>query len=545
MSTTLPGASPRPGHLSFRTLPASLRGTIATAVRSKDDPHHLFDPRHPLPSTDRPELYLFPGATLTCSTMTEPNVHYPIPDPDKRRLIDWDRRYVWHPFTQHSLWNALDPLIIVAAEGEFVIDADGNRYLDGHSSLWCNIHGHRRAEIDRAIVEQLGKVAHSTQLGLASPPAIELAKRLVDIAPPGLTKVFYSDDGSTSLEVACKLAFAYWRHCGNPERKLFVALKEAYHGDTLGSVSLGGIDLFHRVYHPLLFQRLFAPSPYCYRCPLGKSPDTCGLACADALGALLDQHPGQVAAVVIEPLVQCAGGMITAPRGYLARIRDLCRKHRVLLIADEVATGFGRTGRMFAVEHEDVAPDLMCLSKGLTGGYLPLAATLTTDEIYQAFLGGIDSGRTFYHGHTFTGNPLACAAALASLTLFESEGILEQLTPKIALIASHLARLAANPHVGDVRQCGMIAGVELVRDKSTRESYLYARQVGARVCLHARRYGVILRPLADTIVIMPPLSISLANLEHLLLTVERCINEVVPGILAGTDAHAQRGDGLE
>ena len=477
--------------------------------------------------------------------MTEASDQYPIPEPDKRRLIDWDRRYVWHPFTQHSLWNAVDPLIIVAAEGEYVYDADGNRYIDGHSSLWCNIHGHRRAEIDRAIIDQLGKVAHSTQLGLSSPPAIELAKRLVDLAPPGLAKVFYSDDGSTSLEVACKLAFAYWQHRGHPERKLFIALKEAYHGDTIGSVSLGGIDLFHRVYHPLLFQTLFAPSPYCYRCPLGKSPETCGLACADALGGLLDDHAGQVAAVVIEPLVQCAGGMITAPPGYLGRIRDLCRKHGALLIADEVATGFGRTGRMFAVEHEDVAPDLMCLSKGLTGGYLPLAVTLTTDEIYDAFLGGIDSGRTFYHGHTFTGNPLGCAAALASLDLFESERTLEHLQPKVALIASHLARLSGNPHVGNVRQCGMIAGVELVRDKTTRESYPYGRQVGAQVCLHARRYGVILRPLADTIVILPPLTISPANLEHLLLTMERCINEVVPGLRSSAAPTGQGSDGLE
>lgn len=477
--------------------------------------------------------------------MTDACNHHPIPDRDKRRLIEWDRQYVWHPFTQHSLWNNVDPLIIVAADGEFVIDADGNRYIDGHSSLWCNIHGHRQAEIDRAIIEQLGRVAHSTQLGLASPPAIKLAKRLVEIAPPGLTKVFYSDDGSTSLEVACKLAFAFWQHHGRPERRLFIALREAYHGDTLGAVSLGGIDLFHHVYHPLLFPTLFAPSPYCYRCPLGQAPETCGLACADALGALLDEHPGQIAAVVIEPLVQCAGGIITAPSGYLGRVRDLCCQHDTLLIADEVATGFGRTGRMFAVEHEAVAPDLMCLSKGLTGGYLPLAATLATEAIYEAFLGGIDSGRTFYHGHTFTGNPLACAAALASLNLFTSRRTLEQLPPRIDCIASHLARLADNPHVGSVRQCGMIAGVELVRDKPTREGYPYGLQVGAQVCLHARKHGVILRPLADTIVVLPPLAISLANLDHLLLTVEHCIDEIVPRFRDGSTRADSGSDGLE
>ncbi len=492
-----------------------------------------------------PRLCLPPLTALTCSGMAKAGDPRPLSQQDKHRLIDWDRRFVWHPFTQHSLWNAVDPLVIIAADGDYVIDTDGNRYLDGHSSLWCNIHGHRRAEIDRAIIEQVGRVAHSTQLGLASPPAIELAKRLVDIAPIGLTKVFYSDDGSTSLEVACKLAFAYWQHRDRPERRLFIALKEAYHGDTIGSVSLGGIDLFHRAYQPLLFQTLFAPSPYCYRCPLGRSHETCGLACADVVGTMLEEYPGQVAAVVIEPLVQCAGGIITAPPGFLTQIHNLCRKHGTLLIADEVATGFGRTGRMFAVQHEQVTPDLMCLSKGLTGGYLPLGATLATEEIYQTFLGPIDSGRTFYHGHTFTGNPLGCAAALASLNLFESDETLQRLKLRIACIASHLARLADNPHVGDVRQRGMIAGVELVRDKTTRESYPYGLQVGAHVCLHARQYGVILRPLADTIVILPPLAISLPNLEHLLLTIERCIDETVPRIRNGARPDGPGSDGLE
>lgn len=458
---------------------------------------------------------------------------------DQRRLVDWDRRYVWHPFTQHALWNRFDPLIIVAAEGEYLIDADGNRYLDGHSSLWCNLHGHRRAEIDQAIKDQLNRVAHTTQLGLASPPAIELAKKLIDIAPAGLSKVFYSDDGSTSVEAACKLAYGYWHHRGQPQRDRFIALKEAYHGDTIGSVSLGGIDLFHHVYHPLLFKTEFAPSPYCYRCPLGKSPDTCKLACAEKVGKLLQQHRGRVAAVIVEPLVQCAGGMITAPPSHLRRLRDLCKKHDTLLIADEVATGFGRTGKMFAVDHEDVSPDLLCLSKGLTGGYLPLAVTLATDEIYNAFLGPVDSGKTFYHGHTFTGNPLGCVAAIASLDIFDTDHTLEQLPAKIECLSSHLARLAGNPHIGDVRQCGMIAGIEIVRNKSTREAYPYGLQVGAQTCAHARQYGVILRPLADTIVIMPPLTISLDNINHLMNTIERCINEIVPNVQTGIS------DGLE
>ena len=456
----------------------------------------------------------------------------------QRELIDWDRRYVWHPFTQHALWNTQDPLIIVSAEREFVFDADGRRYIDGHSSLWCNIHGHRRAEIDAAIIEQLGRAAHTTQLGLASPPAIELARRLVEIAPRGLTKVFYSDDGSTSVEVACKMAYAYWHHRGQPQRRRFIALRNAYHGDTIGSVSVGGIDLFHRVFSPLLFETHFAPSPYCYRCPKRTAGGCCG-ASEDGVRELLEKYAGEVAAVVVEPLVQCAGGIITAPRGHLRRIRELCDAHNVLLIADEVATGFGRTGRMFACEHEDVSPDLLCLSKGLTSGYLPLAVTLTTQEIYDAFLGPIDSGRTFYHGHTFTGNPLGCAAALASLDIFEKDRTLEQVQGKIERLAQHLARIAASPHVGEVRQCGLIAGIELVRDKATGEPFAYGQQVGAQVCAHARQYGVIIRPLADVIVVFPPLIISDESLDHLMNTIERCIAEVVPR------AGALEVDGLE
>jgi adenosylmethionine-8-amino-7-oxononanoate aminotransferase len=458
---------------------------------------------------------------------------------EKRRLTEEDRRYVWHPFTQHSLWNQVDPLVIVGGEAEYLIDADGRRYIDGHSSMWCNIHGHRRPEIDRAIIEQLGKVAHCTQLGLASPPAIELARRLVDIAPPGLAKVFYSDDGSTALEVACKLAFAYWRHRGVQGRDGFLALGNAYHGDTLGAVSVGGIDLFHHVYHPLLFKTHFAPSPYCYRCPLGKRSADCGMACAEKLRELLEQYAGRVAGVVLEPLIQCAGGMITSPAGYLRRVRDLCDRHGVLLIADEVATGFGRTGRMFACEHEGVSPDLLCISKGLTGGYLPLAATLATQEVYDAFLGPINSGRTFYHGHTFTGNPLGCAAAVASLDIFDSESTLERLGPKIRRLREGLARLEQNPHVGDIRQCGLMAGVEIVRDKATGQAYPYGMQVGAQVCARARERGVIIRPLADVIVIMPPLAISMESLDHLLETVEWCVTEVVRGI------HVAESDGLE
>jgi adenosylmethionine-8-amino-7-oxononanoate aminotransferase len=455
------------------------------------------------------------------------------------RLRQWDQAHVWHPFTQHAGWNRSDPLIIIGAQGDELIDAAGRRYIDGVASLWCNVHGHRHPTIDRALEDQLHRVAHTTLLGQASPPSIALARRLVELAPAGLNRVFFSDDGATAVEAACKMAAAYWRHQGQSGRTAFVAIRNAYHGDTLGAVSVGAIELYRSIYRPFLFEAHFAPSPYCYRCELGLRRETCGLACAEALGRLLEQEPGRIAAVVIEPLVQCAAGMITAPPGYLARVRRLCNQYDVLMIADEVATGFGRTGRLFACQHEDVGPDLMCLGKGLTGGYLPLAATLATDRIYDAFLGPIDAGRTFYHGHTYTGNALACRAALASLQVFDEEETLSHLPPRIETMRSGLATISAHSHVGQVRQCGLIAGIELVADLSTRGSFPYRWQIGAQVCRRARQYGVILRPLADVIVLFPPLSIGMMNLEHLLSVTQRCIEEVL------SDPHPEPGDGYE
>jgi len=473
--------------------------------------------------------------------MSSPPIHNwddPNTSPTEQ-LKRWDRAHVWHPFTQHAQWNRCDPLIIVAAEGDFLVDTEGTHYIDGVSSLWCNVHGHRHPVIDRAIADQLHRVAHSTLLGLSSPPAIVLARRLVELVPPGLNRVFYSDDGATAVEVACKMAVAYRRHVGQSDRTAFVALRNAYHGDTIGAVSVGGIDLFHALYRPLLFETHFAPSPSCYRCELGLERRTCGLACAEVLGQILDRQADRIAAVVVEPLVQCAGGILTAPSGYLRRIRELCDRHDVLMIADEVATGFGRTGRLFACEHEGVCPDLMCLGKGLTGGYLPLAATLTTDRIYEAFLGPIDAGRAFYHGHTYTGNALGCRAALASLQVFEQERTLEQLPWKIGAIRESLEAMAEHPHVGEVRQCGMIAGIELVQDRAARRSFPYSWQIGAQVCRRARRYGVILRPLADVIVLFPPLSIRPENLERLLAVTRRSIEEVL------ADPRPDPGDGYE
>ncbi|MBM4085503.1 MAG: adenosylmethionine--8-amino-7-oxononanoate transaminase [Planctomycetes bacterium] len=441
-------------------------------------------------------------------------------------LIRWDKFHVWHPFTQMQDYARETPLVIESAKGVMLRDLDGNEYLDGVSSLWCNIHGHRRREIDAAIRRQLGKAAHTTLLGPSNPPAIELAKRLADLAPKGLTKVFYSDNGSTAVEIALKMAFQYWQHRGRPRKTKFIALQNGYHGDTLGAVSVGGIELFHAAFKPLLFKALLAPSPYCYRCPVGRLPQSCRLACLGKLEAMLKRHAAETAAVILEPLVQCAGGIIVQPPGYLKGVEQLCRTHNVLLILDEVATGFGRTGRMFACEHEGVRPDLMALSKGLTGGYMPLAATLATDRIYSAFLGEYREFKTFFHGHTFTGHPLGCAAALASLDIFREDRVLARLKPKVKLLTERLREFLELDHVGDVRQCGLIAGIELVADKATKRPFPLEHKVGIRVCLAARQRGILIRPLGNVIVLMPPPAISQRQLEAVLEVIHQSIRAI-------------------
>ncbi|MDF2875379.1 MAG: bioK [Sporomusa sp.] len=437
-----------------------------------------------------------------------------------------DKQYVWHPFTQMQDWVSRPQQVIAAAKGIKLIDTDGNEFFDGVSSLWVNIHGHRKAEIDEAIIEQLGKVSHTTMLGLANIPASELAEQLVGIAPPGLNKVFYSDDGSTAVEVALKMAFQYWQHLGKPNKQKFISLEQAYHGDTVGTVSVGGIDLFHRVFKPLLFTPVHIPAPSCYHCQLAVDPAVCGMKCAAVLEQVLVEHHEQVAGLIIEPLVQAAAGMLMSPPGYLAKVRELTRKYDILLIADEVATGFGRTGKMFACEHEAVQPDMMTLSKGITGGYMPLAATLTTDEVYNAFLGDYTAKKTFYHGHSYTGNPLACAAALANLKIFREENIIEGLSPKIAAAAASLAEIANLEHVGDVRQCGLIVGIELMQDKSRKIPYPWELAAGAGVCLQARKYGLIIRPIGDVVIFMPPLSSTVTEIKTMLDIIKRSINEV-------------------
>jgi adenosylmethionine-8-amino-7-oxononanoate aminotransferase len=405
-----------------------------------------------------------------------------------------DREHVWHPFTQQQGWVEEEQLMIERGKGCHVVDTDGRHYIDGVSALWCNVHGHRHPRIDRAVHDQLDRIAHSTMLGLSHPGAAELASRLVEVAPPGLSRVFYSDSGSTAAEVALKMAFQYQQQRGgeHARRTSFVRLRDAYHGDTIGSVSVGGIDLFHAAYGQLLFET-HAAEP-------GEEAD---------LARILAAHGEEVAAVIVEPLVQGAAGILVHPPGYLHAVRRLCDEHGVLLICDEVATGFGRTGSMFACEQEDVAPDLMCLAKGITGGYLPLAATLCTEAVYEGFLGAPEEQRTFFHGHTYTGNPLACAAALANLDVFESEQTIARLQPKIRLLEDLLGELAKMPAVAEVRSKGFMVGIDLGEHDP-------ALRVGHRVTLEARRRGAIVRPLGDTVVLVPPLSIPMGDLRRLL-----------------------------
>ncbi|HEY2031942.1 MAG TPA: adenosylmethionine--8-amino-7-oxononanoate transaminase [Myxococcales bacterium] len=439
-----------------------------------------------------------------------------------QRLAALDRAHVWHPFTQMQTWLTPlpgdEPVIIDHARGSWLFDTRGRKYLDAISSLWVNVHGHHRAEIDSAIKLQLEHVAHTTLLGLASPPSIELAADLIRRTPkidgqPELTKVFYSDSGSTSVEIAVKMAFQHFRLRGKPKKQKFVALAEAYHGDTIGSVSVGGMDLFHQIFQPLLFDCLRVPTPYVYRWPTG--PKHCLEAAALAAETLIRGRHEEIAAFIIEPLVQGAAGMITHPKGYLKRIAKACRDHGVLLICDEVATGFGRTGTLFACEQEGVVPDFLCCAKGLTGGYLPLAATLTSESIYESFLGPFESKRTFFHGHSYTGNPLACAAAIASLKLFDEQSTLAHVRAMEARLSTALQPLLELPHVGDIRQRGLMVGIELVKDKKTKEEFSYGERMGHKVAIAGRKRELMLRPLGNVVVLMPPLSIAPSEIDFL------------------------------
>ena len=429
-----------------------------------------------------------------------------------------DKQFIWHPFTQMKDWLAEEPLIIASGNGSYLEDVRGQRYLDGVSSLWVTVHGHRQEDIDRAVVEQISRIAHSTFLGLSNVPAIKLAKKLVQIAPGSLARVFYSDNGSTSVEISLKMAFQYWRQCQKPQpsKNRFISFVNGYHGDTVGSVSVGGIDLFHKIYRPLLFKGIRVHSPYCYRCHLGKEYPGCHLSCLAEVEEIMERYQEKVAAIIIEPLIQAAAGMIVFPSGYTQRVREMAKKYDIFFIADEVATGFGRTGALFACMLEGIEPDFLTMAKGITGGYLPLAATLATQQVFDAFCGEYKKKRTFSHGHTYTANPMACAAALANLRVFETKNTIGELQRKIAFLRDRLERFRELKHVGDIRQLGFMVGIELVRDPDTKKSYPYGAKIGIKVTREARKRGLIIRPLGDVMVLMPPLSMSYEEMDKLL-----------------------------
>ena len=439
---------------------------------------------------------------------------------DREQLISWDREYVWHPFTQMQDWLDEDPVIIERGEGVYLIDIDGNRYLDGIASMWTNVHGHNHPDLNAALKNQIDKISHATLLGYSNLPAIELAQKLVEITPVGLTKVFYSDNGSTAVEVALKMAFQYWQHKGESQRNLFVHFDNAYHGDTIGAMSVGGIDTFHNTFNSLLFDTVQVSTPQ------GASDAERRTLLLNAVARVLAENGGKIAGIILEPLIQGAGGMLIAPKGFLNGLAALAKKWNTLLIVDEVMTGFGRTGSLWACEHENISPDILCSAKGLTAGYLPLAATITTDEIYSAFLADYSERKAFFHGHTYTGNPLGCAVALENIAIFEREELIDKLQTTIAHFECRLQEFYQLKHVGDVRVCGMAAGIELMKDVDNTIPYAYEERVGIHVCKAALRKGVLLRPLVNTIVLMPPLQISVPELGALLDITYSAIAEV-------------------
>ena len=436
---------------------------------------------------------------------------------DHRALARLDKDHVWHPYTQMSEYNEKEPLVVVEGEGRKLKDANGRWYYDGTSSIWLNVHGHRVPEIDAAIIEQLGKVAHSTLLGQANEPSILLAEELVKIAPQGLARVFYSDSGSEAVEAAIKMSLQYWANLEGKEtrRHRILSFEDGYHGDTLGAVAAAPVETFHWPFKAMLPSALRAPFPNPYRSeePTPQRPVRNSL---EAVERLFDEHPGEVAAVMVEAMMQGVAGIVVAPEGFLRGLSELCREHDVLLIADEVATGFGRTGKMFACEHDDITPDLMAIGKGLTGGYLPLAATLTTDRIYEAFLGSHAEKKTFFHGHSYTGNQLGCAAALGNLRRMRETRLLEGLGEKERVIGARAEAMREHPYVGDVRYKGMVLGIELVADKGSKTTYPWEAQAGWRVCGRAREKGLLVRPLGSVAIFMPPLGSTLEELSEML-----------------------------
>ncbi|MFJ7974420.1 adenosylmethionine--8-amino-7-oxononanoate transaminase [Peribacillus sp. NPDC096379] len=445
-----------------------------------------------------------------------------------QNLENWDKEYVWHPFTQMKMYQQNKPLIIERGQGSYLYDIEGKKYLDGYASLWVNVHGHNVPALNEALIHQVHQIAHSTLLGSANVPSILLAKKLAEITPGNLCKVFYSDTGSASVEIALKIAYQYWQNTNLEKYKnkhTFISLDDAYHGDTIGSVSVGGMDLYHRIFEPLLFKRVSLPTPHTYRMTEFDHAEDVKNFCLQRLESLLQEKADEIAGIIIEPLVQGAAGIITHPSGFLKGVENLCRKYNILLICDEVAVGFGRTGTMFACEQEEVVPDILCVGKGITGGYMPLAATITSQKIFDAFLGEKEEHKTFYHGHTYTGNQLSCSVALKNIQLMEETALIEKVQVNASFVKEQLQELYKLDIVGDIRQRGLMVGIEIVQNKETKTIFPIQENKLDNIVLAARQKGLIIRQLDQVLTFMPVLAMSQNELEEAIRIIYQSILE--------------------
>lgn len=448
----------------------------------------------------------------------------------KNEIINQDLKYIWHPFTQMKQYEGEDkPIVIKRGTGVYIEDIDGNKYIDAVSSWWVNTLGHSNKRLNKALYKQAKKIEHVIFAGFTHEPAVKLAKKLIEMINNDLKHVFYSDNGSTAVEVALKMAYQYQALRGKPEKCKFVALKNSYHGDTIGAVSVGGVDLYHKVYKPLLFDLLQAQSPNCYRCPYSQKKLNCNCECLSSVEKIFEAEAEKIAGIIIEPLVQAAGGMIMYKPEYITKLRGLCDKYDILLIDDEVAMGFYRTGKLFAYEHANIVPDIICVAKGITAGYMPLSATICVDKIYNAFYDEDKDGlKTFYHGHSYTANPLAISVALENLKILEEMKIEKYLQPKIAKFAKELEKFRSHKNVGDIRQCGMVSAIEIVKDKETKEPFAVSDGVGKQIYQEGLKLGAILRPIHNCIYFLPPYIISECEIEKLVNIAYKALNKVLP-----------------
>ncbi|MFT9493379.1 adenosylmethionine--8-amino-7-oxononanoate transaminase [Anaerosolibacter sp.] len=436
-----------------------------------------------------------------------------------------DLQYIWHPCSQMKDYESFPPIVLERGEGAYLYDIEGKSYLDAVSSWWVNLFGHSNKRINKAIANQVEKLEHAIFANFTHKPAIDLAERMARLTPQGLNKVFFADNGSSAVEVALKLSFQYHQQMGKPEKTRFVAISEAYHGETLAALSVGDIDLYNEIYKPLLLNTFKAAGPNCYRCPYGETRETCTGNCIENMEQILSAHHEEITAVIIEPMVQGAAGMKIYPGIYLKKLRQLCDTYDIHLIADEIAVGFGRTGRMFACEHADISPDIMCLSKGLTAGYMPLSLVMMTDKIYGAFYDDYVNLRAFMHSHSYTGNPMGCAIACESLNIFEDEEVIEKNKITSRLIRERVTPLLNHPNVGEFRQLGMVGALELVKDKKSKEGFDWKQRVGYQIYQIALKHGVLLRPLGNVVYFMPPYVINENDIDLMIGTAEKAICE--------------------